>query len=192
MAGDLETWKNAVHAQADEVLRFWFEEIPAEKHFAKDAALDAEIGRRFGVFLEDLVMSDATHCWNSPETLLAAVIAIDQFSRNIHRNSYKAFANDDLARWLSLYAIGQNWDNHYPPEQRAFLYMPLMHAEDWGLQALSVGKFETLGNEENLKFAIAHRDVIMRFGRFPSRNAALGRVSTAAEAEYLSKPGAGW
>lgn len=174
------------------MLRFWFEEIPAEKHFAKDRVLDAEIERRFGGWVGDVAATDATHCWDDPDTLLAAIIATDQFSRNIYRNSAAAYANDYLAWWLGLHAIGKGWDEHYPRERRAFVYMPFMHAEDRGLQALSVGKFELLGIEGNLKFAREHRDVVMRFGRFPSRNAALGRASTPEEAEYLSQPGAGW
>jgi uncharacterized protein (DUF924 family) len=192
MAGDLGKWRDEVHARAAEVLHFWFEEIPPEKHFAKDAALDAEIDRRFGKWVDDLATTDATHCWDNPDDLLAAIIATDQFSRNIHRDSAAAYANDFLATWLTLYAIGKGWDDRYPPERRAFVYMPLMHSEDWRLQSLSLGKFEALGIEDNLRFAREHRDVIMRFGRFPSRNAALGRTSTPEEEAYLSQPGAGW
>ena len=174
------------------MLRFWFEEIPAENHFAKDPALDAEISRRFGRWVDDVAATDATHCWDDPNILLAAIIATDQFSRNIYRDTAAAYASDFLASWLSLYAIGKDWDDHYPPERRAFLYMPLMHSEDWRLQSLSVGKFEALGIEDNLRLAREHRDVVMRFGRFPSRNAALARTSTPEEEEYLSQPGAGW
>ena len=191
MTGDLVAWREQVHAKAAEVLDFWFALSP-EKHFAKDDALDREIGARFGRFVDDLVASDATHCWDRPESLLGAVIAIDQFSRNMHRGSAAAFAGDELARWLTLHAIGKAWDDGYPPEHRAFVYLPLMHAEDNGLQALSVGKYEQLGTENNLTFARDHRDVILRFGRFPSRNAALGRVSTREEEAYLSSPDAGW
>lgn len=191
MTGDLGLTGGEVHAQARAVLDFWFG-LDAEKHFAKDAALDRRIEARFGNFVDDLIATDATHCWSDPDTLLGAVIAIDQFSRNIHRGRASAFAGDEVARWLSLHAIGKGWDDQYPPERRAFIYLPLMHAEDRGLQSLSVGKFERLGRENHLKFARDHRDVIMRFGRFPTRNAALQRQSTQEEADYLSQPGVDW
>lgn len=191
MTGDLGAWRESVHAKAREVLEFWFA-LPPSKHFAKDDALDGEIEERFGGFVEDLIATDATHCWQDPEILLGGVIATDQFSRNIHRGKAAAFAGDEIARWLTLYAIGKGWDDHFPPDRRVFLYLPLMHAEDRGLQLLSVGKYEQLGLADNLKFAEAHLDAIVNFGRFPSRNAALGRTSTPAEEEYLSTPGAGW
>lgn len=191
MAGDLGAWAGQVHVKAREVLDFWFA-LPPDKHFAKDEGLDREIAARFGDFVDDLVASDAAHCWDNPYTLLGAVITIDQFSRNIHRGSAAAFAGDDVAQWLTLHAIGKGWDDGYSPDRRAFLYLPLMHAEDWGLQILSVGKYEQLGIAENLRFARDHLDVMMRYGRFPSRNAALGRVSTAEEESYLTQPNAGW
>ena len=128
---------------------------------------------------------------NRIDTLLAAIILIDQFSRNIYRGEAEAFAADDLGARLTLFGIEREWDGRYPPDRRVFFYMPLMHAEDAALQALSVDKFESLGIEENLKFARAHRDVFDRFGRFPGRNAALGRESTMSEEEYLAD-GGGW
>ena len=191
MGGDLGAGAGQVHAKAREVLDFWFG-LPPAKHYAKDAALDREIAERFADWVENVAASDATHCWGDPDTLLGALIAVDQFSRNIHRGSAAAFANDDLAQWLSLHAIGQGWDERYPLDRRAFLYLPLMHAENRGLQALGVGKFEQLGNQENLGFALAHRDAIMRFGRFPGRNAALGRSSTPEETQWLKENDGGW
>lgn len=180
-----------VHAQARAVLEFWFG-LNAEQHFAKDAALDRDIATRFGDFVDTLIATDAAHCWNQLDTLLGAVVAIDQFSRNIHRGTAAAFAGDDVAQWLALHAIGKGWDDQYPAERRAFIYLPLMHAEDRGLQLLGAGKYERLGIENNIRFAREHFEVIMRFGRFPSRNAALGRSSTPEERDYLSQPGAGW
>lgn len=173
------------------MLDFWFT-LPAEKHFAKDEELDREIATRFGAFVDHLIATDATHCWSDSDVLLGAVIAIDQFSRNINRGTPAAFAGDDLARWLTLHAIGKGWDDDYPPQRRAFIYLPLMHSEDWGLQALSVGKYEQLGIENNLKFAMAHRDVIMEFGRFPGRNAALGRDTSPVEVRWLDENDGGW
>lgn len=93
---------------------------------------------------------------------------------------------------LTRSAIKRGWDERYPPDRRVFLYMPLMHAEDVAMQDLSVAKFEALGIEESLAFARDHRNVIADHDRFPSRNAALDRESTAAEEAYLARPGAGW
>jgi len=173
------------------VLDFWFA-LTEEQQFVKNPDLDRTIVDRFGTLVDRLVTTDAAGCWTDPDTLLGAVIAIDQFSRNIHRGSAAAFAGDDLARWLTLHAIGRGWDDRYPAERRVFLYLPLMHAEDRGLQALSVGKYEQLGLAENLAFAIAHRDAILRFGRFPGRNAALERETTADEQAWLEAHGGGW
>lgn len=174
------------------MLRFWFEETPDELHFAKDAALDAEIAARFGA-LRDALLADGALAWrDAPDTLLAAIVVLDQFSRNIHRDTAEAFAADPLALELARHGVAMGWIESYPLTQRPFLLMPLMHAEDAAVQADSVAAFEALGIEENIKFARAHARVIADYGRFPSRNAALGRTSTAAERAYLSQPGAGW
>ncbi|QKS00898.1 DUF924 domain-containing protein [Sphingomonas sp. CL5.1] len=180
-----------VHEKAAEVLRFWFGLSP-DRHFAKDAALDREIAERFGA-LRDAVLAAGAAGWReAPDTLLAAVILLDQFSRNIHRDSPRAYEADPLALALTLSAIERGWDEGYAPEERAFLYLPLMHAESEAMQALSVEKYTALGLPENLRFARDHAAVIACFGRYPSRNAALGRESTQEEEEYLSQPGAGW
>jgi len=192
-----EVHGNEVQAQsraesdADAVLDFWFGLEP-NRHWAKDHALDAEIAKRFGAMRDAMIASGAEGWRDRPDTLLAAIILIDQFSRNIHRDTAEAFAGDDLAASLTLQAIEKGWDLRYPAARRAFAYMPLMHAEDAPLQDVSVAKFEALGDAANLKFAREHRDVIRQFGRYPSRNAALGRQSTAAEDVYLSQPDAGW
>jgi uncharacterized protein (DUF924 family) len=191
MADDLESGDAQVHEQARAVLDFWFA-LPPDKHFAKDSALDRAIAARFGGFVEHLIASDAAGCWQEPDVLLGAVIAVDQFTRNIGRGTADAFAGDELARSLTLYAIGKGWDEVYPAERRAFLYLPLMHAEDWGLQLLSVGKYEQLGLADNLAFARAHCDAIGQFGRFPGRNAALGRMTTPEEARWLQENDGGW
>ena len=191
MADDLGTVRRDVHGCAREVLDFWFALTP-EQHFAKSDSLDREIAARFGA-LRDVVLASGAAGWDdNPDTLLAAIVVLDQFSRNLHRGSAEAFAGDQLARRLALEAIDKGWDRAMPPEQRAFFYMPLQHAEDANLQALSVDKFGALGDDKSLSFARDHAEVIARFGRFPSRNAALGRVSTPAELDYLSQPGAGW
>ena len=191
MAGDLGTAGGQVQRRTAEVLDFWFA-LSSQQQFAKDEALDRQVAARFGDWSELLIATDAAGHWDDSETLLAAIIGVDQFPRNLHRGSAAAFAGDELARRLTLHAIGQGWDESLPAERRVFLYMPLMHAEDSGMQALSVEKYEQLGVEENLRFAIAHRDAIERFGRFPGRNKALGRETTAVEAEWLQENDGGW
>ncbi|MFL9841927.1 DUF924 family protein [Sphingomonas sp. ST-64] len=192
MGGDLETRGVEVHGCAKSVLDFWFDEVEPEQQFAKDPELDAEIVRRFSR-AHDIVMASGAAGWrDAPDTLLAAVILLDQFSRNMHRGSPQAYAADPLALALTLEAIGKGWDHDLAPERAAFLYMPLMHAETVEAQRMSLEKFTALGRPENLRFAMEHAVVIEQFGRFPTRNAVLGRESTPAEGDYLRRPDAGW
>lgn len=192
MAGDLETQRIEVHACAKAVLDYWFDELKPEQQFAKDDAVDAEIARRFG-HARDVVLASSAAGWrDDPDRLLAAVILLDQFSRNIHRGTPEAFAADPLALALTLEAIGKGWDHDMAPERATFLYMPLMHAENAEAQRMCLEKFTALGRPENLRFAMEHAVVIEQFGRFPSRNEALGRQSTPEEREYLKRPDAGW
>lgn len=192
MAGDLETQPIEVHACAKAVLDYWFDELRPQQQFARDDAVDAEIARRFG-HARDVVLASGAAGWrDTPDSLLAAVILLDQFSRNIHRGTSEAYAADPLALALTLEAIDKGWDRDMAPERATFLYMPLMHAENVEAQRMSLEKFTALGRAENLRFAMEHAVVIEQFGRFPSRNAALGRESTAEELEYLKRPDAGW
>lgn len=166
------------------MLDFWFRETPPEKRFKRDATFDAECARRFKA-LRDRVLAEGAAGWaDAPETLLAAVILLDQFSRNIYRGKAEAFAGDALARSLSDQAIARGWDRGMTDEEKQFLYMPFMHAEDAAGQARSIALFETLGGDP-YRFAQMHKNVIDRFGRFPGRNAALGRADTPEEARFL-------
>ncbi|MEO7168847.1 MAG: DUF924 family protein [Sphingomonas sp.] len=192
MDGDLMAVGHEVHDEARAVLRFWFEDLKPEQQFAKDDALDATIRERFGTCRDLLLATGAAGWRDQPDNLLAAVILLDQFSRNIHRETPDAFAADDLALALTMEGIAHGWDSEMPPERAAFLYMPLMHAENVEAQRLSLQKFTALGRAENLRFAMEHAVVIEQFGRFPSRNAALGRESTVEELDYLERPDAGW
>ena len=192
MASDLGTTGSEVHVKAEEVLGFWFKGLMPEQWFAKSDELDREIGDRFEA-LRVAVLADKAAGWrDDPRTLLAAVILLDQFSRNVHRDTPEAFAADPLAQELASLAVERGWDRAMTPEQRQFLYLPFEHAESRELQAVSINCFEALGREEVLDYARQHAEVIARYGRFPSRNAALGRESTPEEKEYLAKPGAGW
>lgn len=191
MTADLGMDAAQVHGTARTVLDFWLA-LPPEKHFAKDDALDREIAYRFGAVRDQVLATDAIGWREEPDTLLAAILLLDQFSRNLYRGSAQGYAADPLALELCLTAIDAGWEDRYPPERLAFVYMPLMHAESRAMQDLSVAKFTELGREENLSFARDHREVIRRYGRYPSRNAVLGRASTPEEQDYLSRPDAGW
>lgn len=181
-----------VHEAARTVLRFWFEETPPELRFAKDDAFDAAIRERFGALRDRLVATRAAGWADAPETLLAAVIVIDQFSRNLYRDDARAFEGDAIARALTRTALRQGWDRGMTGDERAFLYLPLEHSENAADQADSVRLMTDIGIAQYADYARQHRDVITQFGRFPSRNAALGRTSTPEEKAYLSQPDAGW
>ncbi|UZK67184.1 DUF924 family protein [Sphingomonas sp. M1-B02] len=192
MRDDLGTPGSDVHAEAERVLAFWFDMLMPEQWFSRASGVDQEIRDRFATLREEVLANDAAGWREDRRTLLAAILLLDQFSRNIHRRSSEAFAADALARELTLQAIDKGWDEGLSREQAQFLYMPLMHAEDIECQALSLAKFALLGDEKVQAFAREHFQVIERFGRFPTRNEALGRQSTAAEKDYLSQPGVGW
>lgn len=195
MAADLGTSEREVHASpatnARAVNEFWFA-LTTEEQFAKDDALDAAIGERFGSLRDHLLATDADGWRGDADRMLAAIIILDQFSRNLHRESAEAFAADDLAVQLTLEAIRAGFDLDVAPQRRVFLYMPLMHAEHLGLQRYGIALFEEAGLDEQVRFARDHAEVIANYGRFPHRNAVLGRASTPAEQEYLSRPDAGW
>ena len=192
MASDLGAKAAEVHVKAREVLGFWFDLLMPEQWFAESHWLDAEIGELFGTLRDEVLSSGAADWREGPQTLLAAVILLDQFSRNIHRATAEAFAADPLAQELAKLALEERWDREMAPERRQFIYLPFQHAESRELQTVSLACFEGLGLEEPLSYAADHAEVIARFGRFPSRNAALGRESTREELEYLSQPGGGW
>ncbi len=175
--------------QAEQVLRFWLEETPEEKRFVQDAALDGVIAERFAAASRSILENDAAGWRGDPRSLLAAIILIDQFPRNIYRGKAQAFAGDPLARELTMLALSRGWDGGMTKVERQFLYMPLMHSEDAEDQSLANALYDALGLEDAARFAHRHRDQIMRFGRFPGRNAALGRVDTPEEAEFLAQPG---
>jgi uncharacterized protein (DUF924 family) len=178
--------------EAQDVLHFWFDALEPEQHWAKDDMLDARIADRFGPLRDRLLASGAEGWDGDAARILAAVIVLDQFSRNIHRDTRAAFAADPFALDLALTAIAAGWDRDLPADRRAFLYMPLMHAEDRGVARFSLRCFAALGDAEQMGFARDHAAVIARFGRYPSRNAALGRESTAEERAYLASGDAGW
>ena len=169
------------------VLAFWFDEVGRERWWIKDAELDAAIAARFGALREAVVASRATGWRDDPETLLAAIILCDQFSRNLHRGSRKAFETDALARELTKLGLERGWDAEMRPERRQFLLMPLQHSENLADQERSLTEFAALGDNEQARFAQLHHDQIARFGRFPGRNAALGRRTSEAEQAVIEE-----
>lgn len=176
--------------EAAAVLDFWLVETPAGKRFARDDALDAAIAARFGV-LHALLTAGVGPGWQmSVRPLLAAIIVLDQFSRNLHRGSPAAFAQDEAARDLARHAIARAWQVGLTVPERQFLFMPFMHSEAMADQRLSVALFEALGEPVALDFARRHMAQIERFGRFPQRNAALGRASSEEELAFMAQPGA--
>jgi len=172
-----------------DILHFWFEETPPKQRFAKDVAFDATIHQRFGALHARAVQGELWDWRGTPQGRLAEIVVLDQFPRNLHRGSALAFAHDGMALVLAQEAISAGADAQLTPEQRAFLYMPFMHSESRAMQRESVRLFTALGRAENLDFAHRHAEIIERFGRFPHRNADLGRTSTAEELAFLQQPG---
>jgi uncharacterized protein (DUF924 family) len=167
-----------------EVLRFWFEELTPQDWFTKSDALDDRIRERFAK-LHELMRNGEIAIPDTPSAYLAAVIVLDQFSRNVSRGTPGAFACDARALALSQEAIARGYDRDFSKPQRQFLYMPFMHSEDRAVQARSVELFATLGDAYIQKFADEHREIVERFGRYPHRNSILQRASTAEEVEFL-------
>ena len=174
---------------ADEVLRFWFEEATPAQWWKKDPAFDAVIAGRFSALHAQAVRCEC-HGWRAtPQGRLAEILVLDQFSRNLHRDSAAAFATDPLALALAQEAVSAGADRALPVGQRRFIYMPYMHSESLAIHDLAVHLFDQPGLEDNLKFEHLHRDIIVRFGRYPHRNALLGRASTPEEEAFLRQPG---
>jgi len=173
---------------AEDVISFWFEEISPKQQFVKDEKFDAEIKRRFGP-LHASLKEDASSFSDTPQGALAAILVFDQFSRNMFRGSGKAFETDPLALSIAKNLIARGWDKNMPINQRTFVYMPFMHAETVEAQEQSVALFKVLGTSSNIEYAIKHRDVVKKYGRFPHRNKALNRTSTAEETAFINTPG---
>jgi uncharacterized protein (DUF924 family) len=190
MSGRQSSNDPAEPAWVTEVLHFWFDELAEAQWFAKSDGIDAQIRSRFLSLHQWLVAHEGCVA-ATPRALLAAVIVLDQFSRNLFRGTPRLFAADPVARSLSRSAISQGFDMAMKEQERLFLYMPFEHSEDREDQALAVKLIARLGNEAWTRDAIAHQAIIDRFGRFPHRNAILNRHSSADEVLLLQEP-AGW
>jgi len=169
----------------EEVLRFWFDELTPEDWFLGKPEIDTRIREGFAGLHEELKAAPPPEAMTDPRTALAAVILFDQFPRNIHRRKPEAFSSDDLALQIARNALDKGLDADMSNVEKQFLYMPFMHSETLTDQERSVDLFKSIGNEGSVKYAIEHRDIIARFGRFPHRNRALGRATTEAETAFM-------
>jgi uncharacterized protein (DUF924 family) len=171
-----------------EIVHFWRNAGP-ERWFTKDEAFDQTIRLRFSSTHEAAARGELAAWEESPEGALALVILLDQFPRNMFRDSARAFVTDPLARVVADRALAHAFDQAIDEMMRPFFYLPFMHSESFADQDRSVRLYEALGNIEQLQYAITHRDIIAKFGRFPHRNRAMGRHTTPAEQEFLKGGG---
>ena len=174
---------------AIDIINFWFEEIEPKQRFTKDTEFDELIRSRFG---ETHLQAQAglLYTWREhPLDVLAEIIVLDQFSRNIYRDSPLAFATDTLALVLAQEAVRRKFDSELDATHKAFLYMPFMHSESAEIHEIALYLFDQPGLEDNFNYEIRHKKIIDRFGRYPHRNKILGRESTAEELAFLSLPG---
>ena len=173
----------------NEVITFWFEEIEPAAWWKKDATFDALLVERFSSLHKKASQCELYEWWIVPAGRLAEIIVLDQFSRNMFRDSAPAFANDALALALSQEAVACGADEHLSAVQRSFLYMPYMHSESLEIHELAVELYGKNGLQGNLEFELKHKNIIERFGRYPHRNDVLGRSSTPEEIKFLTQPG---
>ncbi len=165
------------------VIAFWFEELEPKERFKKSEELDLKIKQRF-LDTHNAVVAGETDAWRENALgRLAEVIVLDQFSRNMFRDSPAAFAFDSLALALAQEAIRSTVDTQLPEEQRTFLYMPFMHSESLKIHEQALELFADL---DNYNYEVAHWEIIKQFGRYPHRNTILGRESTQAEIDWLA------
>jgi uncharacterized protein (DUF924 family) len=173
----------------DEVLRFWFEEIEPAAWWKADPAFDRTIGERFGVLLEQASRCELYRWRIDPRGRLAEIIVLDQFSRNVHRGTPRAFAQDPLALALAQEAVAAGIHHGMRPVERAFLFLPYMHSESRAIHEVAEVLYREFAPEDNYAFELKHKVIVDRFGRYPHRNEVLGRVSTPEEVEFLKQPG---
>jgi uncharacterized protein (DUF924 family) len=174
---------------AAEVLNFWFVEVSRQQWFADGGALDEQVRARFLPVHRMVAAQPEYALLADAKTALAAVIVLDQFSRNMFRGTPSAFASDAKALAIAERTIAKGLAEALNGDERLFLYLPFEHQENADAQARSLELISALGDPELTKYARDHKDIIDRFGRFPHRNAIIGRTSTAEEIEFLKGPG---
>ncbi len=181
----------------EDILEFWFGDADVTQDcearaawFKADPDFDAEIESRFAERARAAAGGECDNWGEMPSGSMALCVLLDQFPRNLYRGSGEAFATDAKARQIASAALERGHDQVVAPTKRSFLYLPFMHSENIDDQIRSVELYRALGNEGNLRYALDHHYVISRFGRFPTRNAALGRDTTPEEAVFLEGFGA--
>ena len=174
---------------AQTVLDFWFSTETQPFWFAKSDAFDEKLNQLFAETLNQAKQAELSSWRSTAEGRLAEIIVLDQFSRNIYRDTPASFAQDTMALTLAQEMIALKMDQNLKPEQRSFLYLPFMHSESKIIHEHALKLFENLGNPINLEFEQKHKAIIDRFGRYPHRNEILCRTSTAEEIEFLKQPG---
>lgn len=172
-------------ASPEQIRDFWFSDEMRPYWFERSDAIDQKITETFGPTYQAAHDGALDHWIETPEDALALIIALDQFPRNMFRGSPRSFESNDIALRHARAALDRGHDAQVAADARSFFYLPFMHSEDLADQERSVALYQVLGNEIGLKFAEEHRDIVARFGRFPHRNAVLGRETTEEEAEFL-------
>lgn len=172
-----------------DIISFWFSEITPKDWFKKSDTFDQLIYQRFSTVYEAAIQNELYQWRETAEGCLAEIIVLDQFSRNMFRDSPKAFEFDSLAVSLTQSAIIRELDHQLAVDKRKFLYMPLMHSESLLVHEQALQMFSQQGLEDNYDYEVRHRDIIKQFGRYPHRNKILGRKSTKQEEAFLTQPG---
>ena len=176
-------------AEIEEILNFWFKECRPEQWFKKNEDFDQMIKIRFYGTIKDAIEGKMDN-WEETETgCLALIIVLDQFTRNVFRDTPRAFAGDERALALSQTCREKGYLNNPDINRRKFMLMPMMHSENLAVQDAALPLFNKYASEKDYKYAEKHREIIARFGRFPHRNVILGRNSTIKELEFLKQPG---
>lgn len=175
----------------ENIITFWFEDHSPKDWWNSNPDFDREIIEKFSD-LHKAASASELYAWRTtPEGRLAEILVLDQFSRQIYRGQGQAFAQDPMALALAQEAVAQGADQALDAVKRPFLYMPYMHSESLLIHEQSIALFSSINGADNIDFAIGHQDVIKRFGRYPTRNQALGRADTAEEAQYLAERSGG-
>jgi len=185
---DHQEFVTKIRVTSQDILHFWFTDLTPEQWFMGGDDLDADIRQRFASVHKQAAAGALSEWRKTPEGRLAEVIVLDQFSRNMFRNTPEAFAYDALALTLAQEAVKVGDDQKLSLTQRSFLYMPYMHSESKDVHEVAVKLFNVKGLEGNLAYEYKHKVIIDRFGRYPHRNRILGRVSTLEEIEFLKGP----
>ena len=173
----------------EEILNFWFKECKSEQWFKKNEDFDQMIKNRFSSAIENAI-AGKLDSWEESETgCLALIILLDQFTRNVFRDTPRAFAGDKRALALSQLCCNKDYLNNPDVHRRHFMLMPMMHSENLAVQDASLPLFKKYASKKDYEYAEKHREIIARFGRFPHRNVILGRKSINEELEFLKQPG---